>query len=144
MRFLNPTFMKKYLPASLCTLFISMVLFSCTPSYEDLGENNIGEVLIKHQWNVQVINSNTNTSYNFKDFTLLFDKGGLAVFNMDQTQVKGNWNMINEKVNLQLNATEISVKKLNRSWNVVENKSGSIRFVCTDPTSGEQLLLTKN
>ena len=144
MRFLNPTFMKKYLPASLCTLFISMVLFSCTPSYEDLGDNNIGEVLIKHQWNVQVINSNTNTSYNFEDFTLLFDKGGLAVFNMDQTQVKGNWNMINEKVNLQLNATEISVKQLNRSWNVVENKSGSIRFVCTDPTSGEQLLLTKN
>ena len=136
--------MKNFLLKSFFSLSMGIALFSCTADYQDLGERNVSELLVKHQWNVQVINSNTNTSYNFEDFTLLFDKGGLAVFNMDQTQVKGNWNMTNEKVNLQLNATEISVKKLNRSWNVVESKSGSIRFVCTDPTSGEQLLLTKN
>lgn len=134
--------MKKYLPASLCTLFLSMVLFSCTADYQDLGERNISELLVKHQWNVQVINS--NTAYDFKDFTLGFDQRGLAVFNMNTIKVTGSWNVVNENISLQLNASEAKVQQLNRSWNMVSKSTESIRFTSADPMATEQLLLTRH
>lgn len=133
--------MKKHLPAQFLFLFISISLFSCTPDYQDLGKENISELLIKNQWNVQVINA--NTSYNYKDFTLGFDQRGLAVFNMNQSQVFGSWNLVDKNISLMLNATEVSVQQLNRTWNITSQTAGSIRFTCSDPSSGDQLVLTK-
>jgi len=134
--------MKNFLLKSFFSLSMGIALFSCTADYQDLGERNVSELLVKHQWNVQVINS--NTAYDFKNFTLGFDQRGLAVFNMSETKVMGSWNVVNENISLQLNASEAKVQQLNRSWNMVSKSTESIRFTSADPTATEQLLLTRH